>query len=135
MPVDVVEHFLTRVDQRVKRTDALFPDGDAQRGIASRVLDPGDGQSIDQSRAVDATVRHIAGPGVARQVIQLVHIERAGQNAAQQSVGRRQIGSIGIDKVGDPTRIDAPCLFQDGSDLRPLDQTPAATFVRNDRRP
>ena len=108
MPVDVVEHLLACVDQRVKRTDALFPDGDAQRDFASWLLDPCYGQGIDETCGVDAAIRHVAGPRVARQVIQFVHIERAGKNAAQQSVGRRQIGAIGIDEVSDPTRIDTP---------------------------
>ena len=115
-------------------TDALLPDRDAQGHIAPRNLDPGNGQRIDEARRVDAAVRHVAGPGVARQVVQLVHIERAGKHPAQQPVGRRQICAVGIDEVGDPPRIDAPRVFQNGGDLRSLDQAPAAAFVRDDRR-
>ena len=119
VPVDVVEHLLPGVDQRVQRADALLPDRDAQRHIAARTLDPGDGQRIDQPRRVDAAVRHVAGPGVARQVVELVHIERAGEHPAQQPVGRRQIRAVGIDEVGDALRIDAPRFFQDRGDLDP----------------
>ena len=82
----------------------------AMRSVTSPpgCFDPCDGQGIDETCGVDTAIRHVAGPRVARQVIQFVHIERAGKNAAQQSVGRRQIGPIGIDEVSDPTRIDTP---------------------------
>ena len=105
VPVDVVEHLLAGVDQGVERADALVADDDA-----GRALDAGDPERVDQAGGVDAAVGDVAGAGVAGQVVELVDVERPGEDAAQDAVGCREVASLGVDDAGDAGGIDAPGL-------------------------
>jgi hypothetical protein len=134
VPIDVVEHLLAGVDQRVEGADPLATDRDPprRRPVRRGFHDP---EGVDQAGAVDPAVGHVAGAGIARQVVQFVHIERAGKHAPQHPVSRRKVTTAGIDDGGDAGGIDPPGVSQDRRDLRPLDDSGADRLVGHDRRP
>ena len=92
MPVDVVEHLLPGVDQRVQRAHALGIDGDARFCLGRR---GGEDERGDQPVGIDAAVGHAAGAGIAREIVELVDIERArkgcraGAHRPDGAAGRR----------------------------------------------
>jgi hypothetical protein len=118
----------------VQRTDALLADRDAKRFLPACSLDPGNGQRIDKTACVNAAVRHIARSGVTRQIVKFVHVEGARENPTQQTVGGEQFVAGRIDHRANPSRVDSPCLFQNGSNLWSFDDATAGAFMRDNRR-
>ena len=127
VPVDVVEHLLARVQQRVERADALVADAQTR---AVRVLQ--DAQRAEQPRHVHAAIGDVAGAGVAREVVELVHVQRATEQPHEQRVaGRERAVAWRIDQIGDARWRDAMPVenLRDGAGL---DDAAAHDLVRRD---
>ena len=69
MPVHVAVHLVLGIEQGLERGETLFRDGE------TAVRD--DGQGHQQPVHVDHPVRDAAHPGIAGEIVQLVHVERA----------------------------------------------------------
>ena len=78
MPVDVIEHLLPGMEQRVQRADTLMSHDDAALPIDVGM----DTERSQQPLNVDTAVGDIAGASIARQIIELVYIERPAQEVA-----------------------------------------------------
>ena len=62
VPVDVVEHLLAGVDQRVKRADAFGPTTIGRTRLLAARSRRRDAERVDQAWRYHAAVRHVAGP-------------------------------------------------------------------------
>ena len=82
MPVDIVEHLLAGMKQRVQGTDALVGYNDTTKAVDVWM----DTQRTKQPLDIDATVGNITGARITRQVIEFIDIERAAQQVAQQFI-------------------------------------------------
>ena len=72
MPVNVVEHLLSRMQQRVQGTDALMRNDNTAVAMNIGM----DAQRPLQAGHIYAAIGHVAGPCIAGQVIQLIYIQR-----------------------------------------------------------
>ena len=80
---------------------------DAERAAPSGVSQHA--QRAEQARHIHAAVGHVAGAGVARQIVELVHVERAAEQAHQQRVaGRQRAVARRVDEIGDTRRVETP---------------------------
>ena len=61
VPVDVVEHLLPGIDERIERANPLLGDDDAPLSV-----DFSYAQRIEQPWGIDTSVWHVAAAGVAR---------------------------------------------------------------------
>ena len=75
MPVDIIEHFLTGMKQRVQRADAFM--GHDNTSLPMHIGMDSEGGL--QPSHIDTPIRHIAGTSITREVIKLVYIERTAQ--------------------------------------------------------
>jgi hypothetical protein len=69
---------------------------------------PCEAKCVNEPRGIDAAVGDVAGAGVAGEIVELVHVERAGEEPAQQPVDRRQLLSGRIDDRRHPRRRHVP---------------------------
>ncbi len=127
VPVDVVEHLLAGVQQRVERADPLRSRRGA--GRLRRLQQP---HRAEQPCQVNAAVGHVAAARVTREIVELIHIEWAAEQPHQQRVARRQwtvarrIDDIGHSLAAKGRAARAPWP------PRPFDDTAANALMRLD---
>ena len=87
MPVHVPVHLILGEQQRLERRQPLLDHADGRLpgvGIAD------ERQRVDQTVDVDLAVAHAAHERVAPQVVELVEVDRAGNQSLQRALARRR---------------------------------------------
>jgi len=92
VPVDVAIHLVLGEEQRLERGESLL----VQRERRSPVRPGGDRERGEQPIHVDHPVRHAAHPRVPRQIVELVHVERA------RDEPREGLGAWTLDQAQQP---------------------------------
>src|SRR5207253_596580 len=107
VPIDIAVHLILREEQRLERRDALFVQGEGRLSARSRR----DGERGEQAIDVDHTVWHTAHPGVARQIVELVHVERsrdeAGERLPRAALNQREQAVAGSTEIDQSLREGA----------------------------
>ena len=84
VPVHVAVHLILREQQRLERRRAPSPTSPTAGAPLLRILD--DGERVEQAVDVDLAVRHAAHERVALEVLDLVEVERAGDQSLQRAL-------------------------------------------------
>src|ERR1700730_5720315 len=82
VPVYVIEHFLSCVQQGVQGADALVSDDDSALPVDVGMY----AQCGLQACHVDASIGYVAGARIARQVVEFIYVECAAQEAIEELV-------------------------------------------------
>ena len=100
VPVDFAEHYVAGEDHQLGGRFAFVGDGECVAGFV-------EAQAADEAEAIEVlAVGHAGVEAVAHQVVDLVDVDWAGKDAAEQAVRRRR--HVSANQVGDRLRVELP---------------------------